>query len=131
MDRHRPIAGIGTDIVSVGRLKRSIQKNGPDFLRMIYTDHEIDYCKSRRNAYELYAAMFAAKEAVVKALGMGFIGEIQWTDVEVYLGKRVFIETKGAVQRIMKKRGIGEILSNCATTHEFCVANIILVTKEE
>lgn len=127
MDRHRPISGIGIDIVSVGKLKRLIQKNGPHFLRMIYTDREISYCGKKKNAYELYAASFAAKEAFVKALGTGFIGEMQWTDLDVHFADGVFIETRGAVQRVMRKRGIGEILCTCATTHEFSMANIILV----
>jgi holo-[acyl-carrier protein] synthase len=127
MDRHRPIVGIGIDLVSVGKLKRLIQKNGPDFLKMIYTDHEINYCENRKNAYELYAAIFAAKEAVVKALGTGFIGKMRCTDVEVHLENRVFLDTKGAVQRSMRGKKIEDVLFSYSTTHEFSMATVIFL----
>ena len=127
MDRHRPIVGIGIDLVSVGRLKRLIQNNGPDFLKMIYTDHEINYCENRKNTYELYAAMFAAKEAVVKALGTGFIGEIRCTDVEVHLENGVFLDTKGAVQKSMREKKIEDVRFSYSTTHEFSMATVIFL----
>lgn len=127
MIRNRPILGIGIDLVSVGKMKRLIRENGPPFLRMIYTDREINYCEKRKNAYELYAAFFAAKEAFVKALGTGFVGRIQCTDVEVHLEGGVFIETRGPVKRIMREKVIGQVIFDYGTNHEFSVATIILL----
>jgi holo-[acyl-carrier protein] synthase len=127
MDPHRPILGIGIDLVSVGKLKRLIQKNGPDFLRLIYTDYEINYCEDKKNAYELYAAMFAAKEAAVKALGTGFIGKIRCTDVEVHLETRAFLEPKGAVQRGMREKKIEDVRFSYSCTQEFSMATVIFL----
>jgi holo-[acyl-carrier protein] synthase len=122
MDRHRSILGIGIDLVSVGKLKGLIQKNGLNFLKMIYTDHKINYCEKRQNAYELYAAVFAAKEAVVKALGTGFIGKMRCTEVEVHLENGVFLYTKGAVRRSMEEKKIEDVLFSYSTTREFSMA---------
>ena len=127
MDRHCPIVGIGVDLISVDRLKRLIQENGPGILKMIYTDREIDYCANRKNAYELYAAMFAAKEAFGKALGTGFIGGIQCTDIEVHLEGGSFIETRGSVERIMREKMIGQVIFDYGYNHDFSLATIILL----
>lgn len=59
----------GTDICSVGRMKDSIEKLGDKFLKRVFTEKEIQYCEARRNGkYESYAARFAGKEAVYKAI---------------------------------------------------------------
>ena len=68
----------GIDMVEIQRIKDSIQRYGDNFVRRIFTDEEIKYCESRKNGrYESYAARFAAKEAVSKALGTGFRGVSQ------------------------------------------------------
>ena len=83
----------GTDIVSVERIKKSINDFGDTFLKRIYTDEEISYCESRRmSKFQSYAARFAAKEAVSKALGSGFRNGITLKDIEIThdkLGKPV------------------------------------------
>ena len=74
----------GTDIIEISRIKSAIEKNGEIFLDKIYTKNEIEYCE-RHNAakYQHYAARFAAKEAVSKFLGTGFIGKFDWKDIEI------------------------------------------------
>ena len=78
------IIGIGTDIIEIKRIQRSIQEYGQDFLKKIYTPPEIEYCKNKANKYQHYAARFAAKEAVYKALASGWQQGISWQDVEVF-----------------------------------------------
>lgn len=59
----------GTDIIEIDRIKKSIERGGENFLHLIYTPAEIDYCESKRNAkYSHYAGRFAAKEAIYKAI---------------------------------------------------------------
>jgi holo-[acyl-carrier protein] synthase len=59
----------GTDIIEIDRIKNAIERNGDKFLNTIYTDREIEYCESHsNNRYQHYAARFAAKEAMYKAL---------------------------------------------------------------
>ena len=62
------IEGIGVDIVSVNRIKKLYEKFGVKFLNKIFTDKEIAYCLSHTNPYPHFAARFAVKEAVIKAL---------------------------------------------------------------
>lgn len=72
----------GIDIIEIDRIKNSIENYGESFLNKIYTAKEQDYCnKYGENKYEHYAARFAAKEAVYKA--MSNIKELSWKDIEI------------------------------------------------
>jgi holo-[acyl-carrier protein] synthase len=77
------VKGIGVDIIEIARVRRSIEQGGSLFLDKVFTPREIAYCTARQNAYQHYAARFAAKEAVSKALSTGWAGEFRWKDVEV------------------------------------------------
>ncbi len=77
------IRGIGVDIIEIARIRASIQSTGGHFLAKVFTDGEIAYCSARPNADQHYAARFAAKEAVSKALATGWAGVFRWKDVEV------------------------------------------------
>ncbi len=77
------VKGIGVDIIEITRIRRGIERGGDLFLEKVFTPREIAYCKARQNAYQHYAARFAAKEAVSKALSTGWAGEFRWKDVEV------------------------------------------------
>ena len=72
------IHGIGVDIIEVARIKNMAEKNSR-FLKRVFTLHEIEYCKGKKNKYQNLAARFAAKEAFIKALGK----RIPWTEVGV------------------------------------------------
>src|SRR5215510_6241856 len=78
-----PILGTGTDIVECLRIAQMIERHGELFLTRVYTDHEIAYCTARRAATQHYAGRWAAKEAVLKALGTGWRRGISWRDIEV------------------------------------------------
>ena len=77
------ILGIGTDIIEISRIKESIEKYGENFLKKIYTPTEIDYCSNKANKYQHYAARFAAKEAIYKALASGWQKSVSWQDLEI------------------------------------------------
>lgn len=74
------ILGVGTDLVEVLRMERCIQKEA--FCRRVFTEAERAYAQSRHGTPEAFAGMFAAKEAVSKALGTGFSG-FTLRDIEV------------------------------------------------
>ncbi|WP_444979461.1 holo-ACP synthase [Desulfocucumis palustris] len=74
--------GIGTDIIEIERIEKAVNRYGFRFLNRVYTAAETGLCSSRKDPYPCYAARFAAKEAVLKALGTGLAG-CRWTDVEV------------------------------------------------
>ena len=77
------IFGVGTDIIEVKRIQSAIEKNNGFRLR-VYTPAEIDYCeKKAKNRYPSYAARFAAKEAVAKALAEGVGKNISLNEIEL------------------------------------------------
>ncbi|MDD5602693.1 MAG: holo-ACP synthase [Eubacteriales bacterium] len=74
----------GTDIIEIARIEKSINNLGDSFLKRIFTDTEINYCESRKNArFESYAARFAAKEAIIKTLNAGRDPHINWHEMEI------------------------------------------------
>ena len=73
------VIGIGIDIIEIDRIKTSIETYGNRFLSKIYTPIEIDYCNSKANKFQHFAARFAAKEAVYKALATGCMSETSHT----------------------------------------------------
>ncbi|MEK7248931.1 MAG: holo-ACP synthase [Bacteroidota bacterium] len=77
------VKGIGVDIIEIERIEKSIRELGDRFLQKIFTPQEIAYCNSKPNTFQHFAARFAAKEALSKALATGWAGEFRWKDVEV------------------------------------------------
>jgi holo-[acyl-carrier protein] synthase len=77
------IRGIGVDIIEIARIRRDIEALGPRFTEKMFTEGEIAYCNAKANPHQHFAARFAAKEAVSKALATGWAGEFRWKDVEV------------------------------------------------
>lgn len=73
--------GIGIDTVEVPRF-RTVAARTPGILDRIFTDRERAYCEARRDPTERFAARFAAKEAVMKAMGVG-VGSCKWREIEV------------------------------------------------
>lgn len=79
-------SGLGIDIVEIERF-RNICERTPSFTKKMFSESERKYCDSKPDPYPHYAARFAAKEAVLKALGTGFSQGIGYRDVEVELSK--------------------------------------------
>ncbi len=77
------VRGIGVDIIEIDRIRRSIEESGDRFLQKVFTQNEIEYCSGKSNKFQHFAARFAAKEAVSKALATGWTGDFLWKDVEV------------------------------------------------
>jgi len=80
------IKGLGTDIIEIARIASSIERYGQRFLDRIFTHQEQQYCFQYPKPASHFAGRFAAKEAVVKALGTGFRKGISWQDIEIING---------------------------------------------
>ncbi len=104
--------GIGTDIIECERIGRMVERHGEYFVRRIFTEREIKYCSDRKSRDQHFAGRWAAKEAVLKALGTGWIAGIAWTDVEVIHepGGKPVIELHGGAAEIAAEKDITEIL---------------------
>jgi holo-[acyl-carrier protein] synthase len=76
------IAGLGTDIIEVERIAGKIGRS-VGFREEIFSKREIDYCETKTNKFEHYAARFAAKEAFFKAIGTGWLKETAFNEVEI------------------------------------------------
>ena len=120
----------GTDIIEIERIKESIEKLGDKFINQIYTEKEIEYCESRKAVkYQHYAARFAAKEAIFKAISklLKEKFEVSWKNAEIlndnngrpYIN---FINTN-----IVKKiEDIDISISHCKN---YAIANVIVIEK--
>ena len=100
------IFGIGTDIINIKRMEKSIKKNGDNFINKIFSQKEILYCKKKKNPFPFYAKRFAAKEALSKALGTGIRKGIKFKNIEITnddFGKPS-IELKGTTATFLKKK---------------------------
>ena len=114
------ILGIGTDIVECPRIGKMIDHHGELFLRRVYTEREIRHCHARKHAIEHFAGRWAAKEAILKAIGTGRSQGIAWTHVEIRNGKdgRPLVLVCGRAREIALEQGIADILvsiSHCRT----------------
>jgi holo-[acyl-carrier protein] synthase len=78
------VFGIGTDLIEIDRIEKSIKKFGDHFIEKIFTKGEIEYSSSKGSPYQHYAARFAAKEAIAKALATPDNKGFNWLDIEVY-----------------------------------------------
>ena len=81
------IFGIGSDIINIKRLEKSLKQKGNNFKTKVFSKNEINYCDSKVNCYSYYAKRFAAKEALSKALGTGLRKGISLKSIEVFNDK--------------------------------------------
>ena len=124
-------ASIGVDMLEIARMER-VMKRRPSFLRRVFTDEERAYCESFARPAEHYAARFAAREAVLKALGTGFSGGIGLKDVSVAndeSGRPIAVLT-GRAAEIAAEQGVQEVALSLSHTHDVAVANAVLVTED-
>lgn len=77
------IIGLGLDATEINRVAEAIERYGERFIRRVFTEGEIAYCRRKRDASSSFAARFAAKEAAMKALGTGMSQGVYWTGIEV------------------------------------------------
>jgi holo-[acyl-carrier protein] synthase len=82
------ILGIGTDIVEIARIGRSVERHPERFTKRIYTEAEIAYCLRFKRSAQHFAGRWAAKEAAGKALGTGIFGSVRFRDIEVVNDER-------------------------------------------
>ena len=121
------IYGMGTDILETKRMATLVARGRP-YLETIFTALEIEYCESKARPSEHYAARYAAKEAVLKALGTGWRDGLAFSDIEIRndeLGKpQVFLH--GKVKELCDRLQIRQTLVSLSHTREIAIAVAIL-----
>ena len=123
------VFGIGTDIVNINRIKKSIKNK--NFINRLFNEKEIKRCNKQNNKVNCFAKRFAAKEAFSKALGTGISKGLSFKEITVYnikTGKpkiRLSGKTKKLVNKIIKKKNINIFLS-LSDDKPFAVATIVI-----
>ena len=127
------IIGIGTDITECPRIGRMILEHGEQFLRRVYTEREIEYCNARKLSTEHFAGRWAAKEAVLKAMGTGWIRGVSWSDIEILneTGGAPKVMLHGGTRDIAESRGVGEILVTISHCRTYATAYAIAMMAQD
>jgi len=122
------IVGTGIDIAEVPRIREVIERHGERFLKRVFTEGEIQYCESKANRVERYAARFAAKEAGMKAIGTGWNHGVRWRDIEVARqpGGRPTLLLHGKAAEFAARLGATNIALSLTHTAEQAMAQVIL-----
>ena len=131
MDVPNEEVGLGVDIVEIARMRKIIDRS-PAFVEKVYSAAERAYCDSHAHPEVHYATRFAAKEAVLKALGTGFSEGIGWLDVEVRRTSkgRPYVVLTGRAREVAREQGVREIALSISYTRDVAVANAVAVTDE-
>ena len=122
------IVAIGIDIIEVARIREVLSRT-PSVAQRVFTAAERQYCDSRGVASaQHYAARFAAKEAMLKALHTGWRGGISWQDVEVAAktSGAPYLLLHGVVQELFTASGATKTHLSMSHTHEHAIAEVIL-----
>ncbi len=127
------IAGVGIDLVQICRIRAAVDRFGSGFLNRVFGKDEIEFCSQRKDPYPCFAARFAAKEALAKALGTGFSQGI--TMKQICVGK----DEKGAPKILLFGKakeflisiGVKNIHLSLSHEREMAAAVVILEKSEE
>lgn len=124
-------AGIGVDIVEIARVESILAKT-PSFAKRVFTEEERLYCESTARPAAHYACRFAAREAVLKALGTGFSAGIGRFDVSVSRdqnGRPTAVLANRALE-IAQEQGVVEMAISLSFTGDLAIANAMAITEE-
>jgi holo-[acyl-carrier protein] synthase len=121
------VIGLGTDLIEIARIERSVERFGDAFLQRIFTSGEIAYCQRKKNAAESYAARFAAKEAGAKALGTGISRGVSWREFEVRRepGQRPELHLSGRAAEIAGRLGIRRLALSLSHSRDISIAVVV------
>ena len=126
------VRGVGVDLVRIPRLREVIARWDERFLRRVFTEDEIAYCRARRDPVIHFAARFAAKEAGMKALGTGASRGVLWRDLEVRRepGQAPTLELHGRSRELGLARGGRRVLLALSHDGDYALAHALLVDDD-
>lgn len=124
------ITGLGVDIVEIDRMRDALERR-PRMKERLFSADERRYCDKRSRPEVHYALRFAAKEAVLKALGTGFRG-MRFTDVEVVreVNGRPVPRLSGRAAEVAAELGVVEMHLSLSFTHTTAVASAVAITED-
>ena len=122
------IIGTGIDIVEISRFEIFIQEGKDAIFRRLFTAHEMEYCGRKKRSAQHFALRFAAKEAFLKACGLGLREGISWKDIEVIndpMGKPE-LHLSGRAAEIAGEQGLKQSFTSLSHDGNYAVAMVIL-----
>ncbi|NMA55249.1 MAG: holo-ACP synthase [Firmicutes bacterium] len=124
------IQGCGIDLVEIKRIRRTINRFGSRFLAKVFTSAERTYSRARFRPEESFAARFAAKEAVAKALGLG-LGQFCWHDIEIVRLENSGPQIKLTGRALARANAleVDRVLISLSHSCHYAVAQAIAVTN--
>ena len=125
------VIGVGTEIIECVRIARMIEQHGELFLERVYTPDEVTYCSERSSATQHFAARWAAKEAVMKAI-MGRSQGIRWSEIEVtgHAGQGPGLHLSGRAAEWAAYRGIDRFQISLGRCRTHATAFVIAINGE-
>src|SRR5665213_3862137 len=122
------VIGLGTDLIEIERIERSVARFGERFLERVFTPGEIAYCHAKqKGSAESFAARFAAKEAGAKALGTGISRGVSWREFEVKRkpGQRPELHLSGRAAEIARELGVNRMSLSLTHSREMSMAVVV------
>jgi holo-[acyl-carrier protein] synthase len=122
------ILGVGIDLLETARMGRALERSGPRFESRVFTEAEVAYCREQKRPEQRFAARFAAKEALLKALGTGWAKGIAWKEVEVRRepGGAPALRLSGRARELAEEAGVRRIHLSLSHLAEVVAAVVIL-----
>ena len=115
---------VGVDIVEISRIAQTLERWGNRFLQRVYTVREQEYCRGR---VPQLASRFAAKEAVMKALGTGRRG-LNWREIEVVRrpGGPPSVQLEGRASEVAKRMAVSQVALSLSHSSEYAIASVVM-----
>ena len=117
---------VGVDLIEIARVRRALER--PRFRERCFTEAERAYCDSKPNPPQHYAARFAGKEAVGKALGFGVARAFAWTEIEIVGRPKPSVRLSGRVAAWAAEHGVVEV--DLSMTHSRELAQAVAVVRD-
>ena len=121
--------GIGVDIISINRIKGTVENAGKVFLDKVFTKSEQQTLERRQGSMTYLAMVFAAKEAIVKSFATGPENNMNWTDIEIKYGEHgePTAVLKGAFGEMASQRGVSKVLLSLSNDGDFAIAMATII----
>jgi holo-[acyl-carrier protein] synthase len=121
------IVGVGIDVIEIEKVREAAERNHR-FLERTFAVSELRHSQEKHDPYPHLAARFAAKEAVMKALGTGWNHGVTWTDIAVHSnpGGQPAVHLSGAARRFAQQLGVGSIHISLTHSRDYAAAQVVL-----
>jgi holo-[acyl-carrier-protein] synthase len=120
------IYGVGIDIVKIERMKEAVERWGKRFLGRVFTENEIAYCYGKKEPYLSLSVRFAAKEALIKAIGSEIPVSLRDIEVMNYGGGRPVLKVEGKLRSFFEEKAISRTHLSLSHEREFGVACVVV-----